>query len=177
MVMRPSVGVHGFLLRCSHLHQAETCFANQEGAFRYNQIDVFTSELTLGNPVAVVHGADGLSEDRMAAFVRWTNLSETTYPLEPTTTAADCRVRSFTAVNELPFAGHPALGSAHAGWIAAALPSRRGRSYENAGPEWFAYAQTVAACLLSNRHWCGAMRWMNRTSPYWRRHSTWNPKP
>lgn len=116
MVMLSGVGLHGFTVRCSHLHQTETCFANQEGAFRYSQIDVFTSELPLGNPVAVVHGADGLSEDWMTAFLWWTNLSATTYLLEPTTTAADCRVRFFTAANELPFASHPALGSARA-WL------------------------------------------------------------
>ncbi len=75
---------------------------------------MFTSELTLGNPAAVVHGADGLNEELMAAFARWANLSETTILLEPTTTAADYRARILTPVNVLPFAGHPTLGSARA---------------------------------------------------------------
>lgn len=82
----------------------------------FSQIDVFTSELTLGNPVAVVHGADGLSAEQMGAFARWTNLSETTFLLAPTHPAADYRVRIFTPVGELPFAGHPTLGSARA-WL------------------------------------------------------------
>lgn len=85
---------------------------------RFSQIDVFASELTLGNPVAVVHGADGLDEEQMAAFARWTNLSETTFLLQPTTPDADYRVRIFTTFNELPFAGHPTLGSARA-WLEA----------------------------------------------------------
>jgi len=84
----------------------------------FSQVDVFTSELMLGNPVAVVHGADGLSTAKMAAFARWTNLSETTFLLRPTDPAADYRVRLFTPVDELPFAGHPTLGSTRA-WLAA----------------------------------------------------------
>jgi len=82
----------------------------------FSQLDVFTSELALGNPVAVVHGADGLSTAKMAAFARWTNLSETTFLLRPTDPAADYRVRIFTPVDELPFAGHATLGSARA-WL------------------------------------------------------------
>ena len=85
---------------------------------RFSQVDVFSAEPLLGNPVAVVHGADGLSEEQMAAFARWTNLSETTYLLEPTDPGADYRLRIFTPGGELPFAGHPTLGSAHA-WLEA----------------------------------------------------------
>jgi PhzF family phenazine biosynthesis protein len=85
---------------------------------RFTQLDVFTDRALLGNPLAVVHGADGLSDDRMAAFARWTNLSETTFLLEPTDPGADYRVRIFTPTVELPFAGHPTLGSCHA-WLAA----------------------------------------------------------
>jgi PhzF family phenazine biosynthesis protein len=85
---------------------------------RFSQLDVFTPVATLGNPLAVVHDADGLSEDQMAAFARWTNLSETTFLLTPTEAAADYRVRIFTPGGELPFAGHPTLGSCHA-WLAA----------------------------------------------------------
>jgi PhzF family phenazine biosynthesis protein len=85
---------------------------------RFTQVDVFTDVPTLGNPVAVVHDAAGLDERRMAAFARWTNLSETTFLLPPTDAAADYRLRIFTPGGELPFAGHPTLGSCHA-WLAA----------------------------------------------------------
>lgn len=85
---------------------------------RFHQLDVFTAEPLRGNPLAVVHAAQGLSEARMAAFARWTNLSETTFLLPPTDPAADYRVRIFTPGGELPFAGHPTLGSCHA-WLAA----------------------------------------------------------
>lgn len=84
----------------------------------FRQVDVFSPEPLLGNPVAVVHDADGLSEAQMAAFARWTNLSETTFLLTPTDPAADYRLRIFAPGGELPFAGHPTLGSAHA-WLEA----------------------------------------------------------
>ncbi len=83
---------------------------------RFHQLDVFTTQALLGNPLAVVHGAQGLSDDRMAAFARWTNLSETTFLLPPTQPEADYRVRIFTPGGELPFAGHPTLGSCQA-WL------------------------------------------------------------
>lgn len=85
---------------------------------RFVQVDVFTREPLKGNPLAVVVDAAGLSDDQMAAFARWTNLSETTFLLPPTDPAADYRVRIFTPGGELPFAGHPTLGSAHA-WLAS----------------------------------------------------------
>ncbi|WP_456698563.1 PhzF family phenazine biosynthesis protein [Aeromicrobium sp. P5_D10] len=85
---------------------------------RFTQVDVFASELTSGNPVAVVHDADDLDDQQMAAFARWTNLSETTFMLRPTVQGADYRLRIFTPGGELPFAGHPTLGSARA-WLDA----------------------------------------------------------
>ena len=85
---------------------------------RYHVIDVFTDRALAGNPLAVVHGADGWSDAQMQAYARWTNLSETTFLLEPTDGAADYRVRIFTPTRELPFAGHPTLGSCHA-WLEA----------------------------------------------------------
>jgi PhzF family phenazine biosynthesis protein len=85
---------------------------------RFHQLDVFTAIPLLGNPLAVVHAADGLPEATMAAFARWTHLSETTFLLPPIDPAADYRVRIFTPGGELPFAGHPTLGSCHA-WLAA----------------------------------------------------------
>jgi PhzF family phenazine biosynthesis protein len=87
-------------------------------ARRLSQLDVFTDLPLRGNPLAVVHDAQGLSEARMAEFARWTNLSETTFLLPPDDPAADYRVRIFTPGGELPFAGHPTLGSCHA-WVAA----------------------------------------------------------
>ncbi|WP_068114977.1 PhzF family phenazine biosynthesis protein [Nocardioides dokdonensis] len=83
-----------------------------------SQVDVFSTEPLLGNPVAVVHDADDLTDEQMAAFARWTNLSETTFLLRPTVEGADYRLRIFTPGEELPFAGHPTLGSAHA-WLEA----------------------------------------------------------
>ena len=83
----------------------------------FTQVDVFTNVPLRGNPLAVVHEADGLSDAQMQDFARWTNLSETTFLLRPTESGADYRVRIFTPGGELPFAGHPTLGSCHA-WLA-----------------------------------------------------------
>ena len=84
----------------------------------FRQIDVFTHEPYRGNPVAVVLGADGVGTAAMQRLANWTNLSETTFLLEPTRPDADYRVRIFTPDRELPFAGHPTLGSCHA-WLEA----------------------------------------------------------
>jgi PhzF family phenazine biosynthesis protein len=88
------------------------------GVLPFSQVDVFTDRFMWGNPVAVVHGADDLSSDDMAAFARWTNLVETTFLLRPADALADYRLRIFTPQSELPFAGHPTLGSARA-WLAS----------------------------------------------------------
>jgi PhzF family phenazine biosynthesis protein len=85
---------------------------------QFRQVDVFADEPYRGNPVAVVHGADGLTDEQMRRFANWTNLSETTFLLAPTDEKADYRVRIFTPEKELPFAGHPTLGTAHA-WLEA----------------------------------------------------------
>ncbi len=84
----------------------------------FRQVDVFSAEPWLGNPLAVVHDADHLSDEEMARFARWTNLSETTFLCAPTDARADYRVRIWTTSGELPFAGHPTIGSAHA-WLEA----------------------------------------------------------
>ena len=86
--------------------------------YAFQQVDVFSPEPLRGNPVAVVAGADALTDEQMAAFARWTNLSETTFLLHPDAPTADYRLRIFTPGGELPFAGHPTLGSCHA-WLAA----------------------------------------------------------
>lgn len=86
----------------------------------FKQVDVFTSIAFNGNPLAVIMDAQGLDDSQMAAIARWTNLSETTFVLPPEDSQADYRVRIFTVQGELPFAGHPTLGTAHAlleaGW-------------------------------------------------------------
>ena len=86
--------------------------------FAFQQVDVFSSKPLLGNPLAVVIGADALSDEQMAAFASWTNLSETTFLLKSKSPDADYRVRIFTRQREVPFAGHPTLGSCHV-WLAA----------------------------------------------------------
>ncbi len=78
---------------------------------RFAQVDVFAAEPYRGNPLAVVVDADGLDDEAMHRFANWTNLSETTFLLPPTDPEADYRVRIFTPTIELPFAGHPTLGS------------------------------------------------------------------
>ncbi len=88
----------------------------------FKQVDVFTDTPYLGNPLAVVLDGSGLSTDEMQHFAHWTNLSETTFLLPPTPEAAaqgaDYQVRIFTTAYEMPFAGHPTLGSCHA-WLEA----------------------------------------------------------
>ncbi len=86
--------------------------------FQLSQVNVFSTDPLGGNPVAVIHGAKGLSEARMSALARWTNLSETTFLLPPTNPLADYQLRIFSPGGELPFAGHPTLGSCHA-WLCA----------------------------------------------------------
>lgn len=85
---------------------------------RFQQVDVFSSEPFRGNPVAVVLDGDGLTPEEMQRFTRWMNLSETTFLLPPSTPEADYRVKIYTLSGELPFAGHPTLGSCHA-WLRA----------------------------------------------------------
>ena len=84
----------------------------------FRQVDVFTTTAYQGNALAVVLGAEGLSTEQMSRFANWTNLSETTFVLEPDNDQADYRVRIFTPSQELPFAGHPTLGTCHA-WLEA----------------------------------------------------------
>ena len=84
----------------------------------FAQVDVFAPGPCSGNPVAVVLDGSGFSDREMQRFAHWTNLSETTFVLPPTSPDADYRVRIFTPSTELPFAGHPTLGTCHA-WIEA----------------------------------------------------------
>lgn len=107
--------------------------SSTERMHRFRQVDVFSSEPLLGNPVAVVHDADDLADEQMAAFARWTNLSETTFLLRPTDPAADYRLRIFTPGGELPFAGHPTLGSAHAWLEDGGVPASAGTLVQECG--------------------------------------------
>jgi PhzF family phenazine biosynthesis protein len=100
---------------------------------QFRQVDVFTEVPYLGNPVAVVLGADGLATDHMQRVANWTNLSETTFVLEPDAGPADYQVRIFTPTRELPFAGHPTLGTCHAWLEAGGTPRMRGRMIQQCG--------------------------------------------
>jgi len=92
---------------------------------RVQLVDVFHSEPLSGNPLAVVFDPEGLTTEDMLQITRWFNLSETTFVLPPTTTEADYRVRIFTLDREMPFAGHPTLGTCHA-WLGAGGKPRNG---------------------------------------------------
>ena len=92
----------------------------------FAQVDVFTDLPYRGNPVAVVLDGEGVGDDEMQRFANWTNLSETTFVLPPQAAGADYRVRIFTGARELPFAGHPTLGTCHAWLEAGGTPRRAG---------------------------------------------------
>jgi PhzF family phenazine biosynthesis protein len=100
---------------------------------QFRQVDVFTDVPYQGNPLAVVLGADGLTTDEMQRLANWTNLSETTFVLEPGDGGADYQVRIFTPSQELPFAGHPTLGTCHAWLEAGGSPRTRGKIVQQCG--------------------------------------------
>lgn len=100
---------------------------------RFTQLDVFAEAPFVGNPLAVIHDADDLADEQMAAIARWTNLSETTFLLTPTEAGADYRVRIWTPGGELLFAGHPTLGSARAWLLAGGRPHTPGRVVQECG--------------------------------------------
>jgi len=112
----------------------------------FAQVDVFSSTPFRGNPVAVVLDGSGLDEAQMRLFAQWTNLSETTFLLPPTVPEAHYRLRIFTPAGELPFAGHPTLGSAHA-WLARS----------GAAPASGDIVQECAAGLVTIRRDAGAL--------------------
>ena len=99
----------------------------------FRQVDVFSSEPFLGNPVAVVLNGAGLTTAQMQAFARWMNLSETTFVESPDDPGADYKVRIFTPSAELPFAGHPTLGTCHAWLESGHAPARAGRIVQQCG--------------------------------------------
>ena len=103
----------------------------------FQQVDVFTATPYLGNPLAVVLDGEGLSTEEMQRFTNWTNLSEATFVLPPTpeghAAGADYRVRIFCPGRELPFAGHPTLGTCHAWLQAGGQPRATGRIVQECG--------------------------------------------
>ncbi len=99
----------------------------------FAQVDVFGDGGITGNPLAVVLDGEGLDDTGMQAFASWTNLSETTFLLPPGRPEADYRVRIFTGSTELPFAGHPTLGSAHAWLEAGGVPRTPGEVVQECG--------------------------------------------
>jgi PhzF family phenazine biosynthesis protein len=101
--------------------------------YQFRQVDVFTETPYFGNPLAVVLGADGLTGEQMQRFANWTNLSETTFVLPPEHPSADYRVRIFTTALELPFAGHPTLGTCHAWLEAGGVPRTPGLVIQECG--------------------------------------------
>ena len=100
---------------------------------RFIQVDVFGAATFRGNPLAVVVDGDGLSDDEMQQFANWTNLSETTFIVPTTRPDADYQVRIFTAATELPFAGHPTLGTCHAWLEAGGVPLDPGAIVQECG--------------------------------------------
>lgn len=108
---------------------ASAAVHNRSMARRFVQVDVFGESPYLGNPVAVVLDANGIEDASMASIARWTNLSETTFVLSPTTGAADYRVRIWTPFGELPFAGHPTLGTCWAWRSNGGVPQAAGRHH------------------------------------------------
>ncbi len=127
---------------------------------RFSQVDVFTNEFLLGNPVAVVHDADALTTQQMAALARWTNLSETTFLLTPNDAVADYSLRIFTPNVELPFAGHPTLGSARAWLEAGGVPQHADELIQECPRrDWCVYATAVRRWPSPRRRRCVRATW------------------
>jgi len=101
--------------------------------YRFKQVDAFTSRPLFGNPVAVVLDADDLTDDQMQRIANWTNLSETTFVLKPTIAGPAYRLRIFTPAHELPFAGHPTIGSCHAIIEGGIVTPKDGRLVQECG--------------------------------------------
>ncbi len=116
---------------------------------QFRQVDVFTATPYLGNPVAVVLGAEGLTDKQMQQFAHWTNLSETTYVLTPDDAGADYRVRIFMPTGELPFAGHPTLGTCHAWLEAGGEPRTPGLVVQQCGAGLIRVRQDDAALAFA----------------------------
>jgi PhzF family phenazine biosynthesis protein len=101
---------------------------------RFLQVDVFGESPFLGNPLAVVFDADDIDDAAMAQIARWTNLSETTFLVSPTSDPADYRVRIWTPFGELPFAGHPTLGTCWAWRSSGGVSKQPGVTVQECAP-------------------------------------------
>src|SRR5688572_5870752 len=101
--------------------------------YRFKQVDAFTSKPLFGNPVAIVLDADDLDSDQMQRIANWTNLSETTFVMRPTMSGPAYHLRIFTPTSELPFAGHPTIGSCHAVIEAGIVTPNDGRLVRECG--------------------------------------------
>ena len=123
-------------------------------ARRFAQVDVFSTTPYLGNPVAVVLDAEGLSEGLMQRIARWTNLSETTFVFPPTRAQADYRVRIYTPQAELPFAGHPTLGTAHVWLDNGGFPANVSEVVQECKPDLSASGPTPGCCGSPHRRHC-----------------------
>lgn len=128
--------------------------------FHFKQVDVFTSDSLMGNPLAVVLDADGLSDERMSAFAKWTNLSETTFLLKPVDIRADYRVRIFTTLHELPFAGHPTLGSCHA-WLEAGGVPKGDEVIQECGIGLVRIRRGDGSLAFTAPPYCDQVQWMH----------------
>ena len=116
-------------MEVDQLESEDTCSAVR----RFQLVDVFSDGQFLGNPLAVVFDADDLSTETMQSITRWFNLSETVFLLRPTQSDADYRVRIFAPDREMPFAGHPTLGSCHAWLSAGGVPQRKVKIVQECG--------------------------------------------
>jgi PhzF family phenazine biosynthesis protein len=123
---------------------------------RFKQVDVFTSVPFKGNPLAVVFDADTLDAEQMQAIAHWTNLSETTFRLKPTDPAADYRVRIFTTHGELPFAGHPTLGTAHALLESGYQPKQPGKLVQQCAKGLIELEALTGPADAANQAWAFA---------------------
>ena len=131
----------------------------------FSQVDVFTSVPYMGNPLAVVGEADGLTTEAMQHFASWTNLSETTFLLEPTTERADYRLRIFTPDQELPFAGHPTLGTCKVWLDHGGTPRRRGLIVQECRAELVAIRSSLVTIRSSGGRLAFAAPALVRSGP------------
>lgn len=115
----------------------------------FRLVDVFGRDDFSGNPLAVIADAEGLDTEMMQRITRWLNLSETTFLLPPTTSEADYRVRIFTLTRELPFAGHPTLGTCHAWLEAGGKPRTPGRILQECGAGLVTVRQSEAGLAFA----------------------------
>src|SRR5688572_6226606 len=130
----------------------------------FRQVNVFSADPLCGNPLAVVHSADGLTEQQMAAFARWTNLSESAYLLNPTDDAADYRSAYSHLAASCPLQGTRRLGPVTPGLLPAAHHATAGSSFNSARSGWSA-SVARAHGSSSPRHPCGErVRWSPRSS-------------